>query len=160
MAKHFKQDPTQSMPRTRVARQRVADERAAHKPLSYGESASYRTYYASPVVDSDYYDDEVEARGGIRSVGRFFLLSIAWVLRLCALVGSLLVVLNSFYATAWHPRFVWLMDQVWHYVPWGRASTLVVNTPFGGKFYGGLALIVLALFVLDWILCRLRATLR
>ena len=109
---------------------------------------------------SDYYDDEVEARGGIRSVGRFFLLAIAWVLRLCALVGSLLVVLNSFYATAWHPSFVRLMDQVWHYVPWGRAGTLVVNTPFGGKFYGGLALIVLAWFVLDWILCRLRAALR
>lgn len=163
MAKHFREEPAQQtayMPRTRVRQEQVHTGEQVQRPVSYGEVASYRTSYVEPALDKDFYFDERPARGGIRAFGRFLLLMLAWACRIAALGGTALVLLNSFYVSAWHPKMAWLMDQVWTYIPWGRIHVLSVDTPFGGTFYGDIALMVLALFLIDWLLCRLRAALR
>lgn len=159
MAKHFKEQQTEEMPRTRVRRQRV-EEFDGPKEDAYGVSASYRTSYADPVVDEDYYDSYVPARGGIRAVGRGILLVLAWACRLAAIAGVAVVIVNMPYARSFNPTLIGLMDALWYYVPWEQGAHLAVDTPFGGTFYGDVALASILLFVIDWLLCRLRAALR
>ncbi|MDO4798326.1 MAG: hypothetical protein Q4A01_09960 [Coriobacteriales bacterium] len=168
MAKHLKEQQTQPMPRMNRTVPRVqADPRVqrgegTRRPLAYGESAPYRTSYVEPAINRSSFGDfqDMEARGGVYTFLRVVVLLLAWAVRLLALAGSVLVLLGSFYVTESHPVFENTMDQLWRFLPWGRIATLSVDTPFGGTFYGDIALMVLALFVIDWLLCKLRAALR
>ncbi len=162
MAKHFKEQQTQPMPRMKRTVPRIQSDEGAQRPLAYGEPAAYRTAYVEPAVNRGSFGDfgGTYARGGVFSFLRGVVLVLAWAVRLVALAGTGLVLLGSFYVVASHPTFVTVVDQLWRYLPWGRIETLSVDTPMGGTFYGDLALIVLVLFVIDWLLCKLRAALR
>ena len=45
------------------------------------------------------------------------------------------------------------------FLPSGVSGLFVFVTPFGGAFRGDFALVALALFVLDWLLCHVAASL-
>lgn len=154
MAKHFREEPTQAMPRTRRAHYA---EDAEDYP--YGPAASYRTHYAGVAGGEETYDGYVYARGGIAKLGRGICLLIAWAFRLLALAGCALVILNAMPYSPWRSAVTQLLDLIWSKLPWGELPTLTVDTPFGGSFLIPLALATLLCLVLDWLMCRARARL-
>lgn len=164
MAKHFKEEPAQSTEvmsarKIRRTQQRVAvDGGTGHLP--YGQAASYRASYADAAPTSEFYMGDAPARGGLHAVGRGLLLILAWAVRLVALCFVFLVLANSLSLPFFLSQLTEVTDLVTSYFPWGTLNVLMVDTPFGGVFRGDFAIIALLMFMLDWLLCRLRARLR
>ena len=162
MAKHFAQreDATQEMPRTKIKRHVSTVSTGDDGLYPYGQSAAYRTHEARAAVTSQYYADDLPARGGIARLLRGILLLLAWAVRLVALAGVLVILVNVISPFVLQGYITQGMDVLWSYVPWGCIESLSVETPFGGIFFGDLALFTLLLFMVDWLLCRARAALR
>ena len=163
MAKHFKEEPVQStavMRKQRTAAAPRLNVEHTQGSLPYGQAATYRSAIADAAPTGEYFMGEVPARGGARAVGRAFLLMFAWLIRLCAIAMVLLVLLNALGILVLRPTVTAATDIVTSYLPWRSVGLLEVDTPFGGTFRGDLALIAVALFVVDWLLCRARASLR
>ncbi len=143
MAKHFRED-------------NATTKTAPRRP----QAVSHHSAYAEPVRRDDYYfDDEPSAVGGIRAVGRGLFLLLAWAVRLCAFVLFVVVMLNAIPVPSIKYHVAFFTDSVTSYLPWYALGTLSVDTPFGGTFRCDLCLLSIALFVLDWVLCRIRAAL-
>lgn len=156
MAKHFKEDPTQSMPATRVRARRVDGQ----GDYPYGQAAPYTTHYAEPAGGNDAtYDGYVQARRGLPMVGRGLCLLVAWVFRLLGFAGCALVILNAMPYSPWRSAVTQVLDLIWSKLPWGALPNLSVDTPFGGSFLIPLALATLLCLMLDWLMCRARARL-
>ena len=101
MAKHFKEAPaeaTEQMDESSMTQRRRfgSHSRQNTTSLPYGQAATYHYSYPTAVPTQDFYTDGVEARGGIRRLGRGLLLLCAWAFRACALCLVLLVILNVF----------------------------------------------------------------
>lgn len=157
MAKHFRDDveKTSVAPRRQEAtRRRYADQ--ADVSLGGGQARGYVP--AGSVRRDDYYiEEEPEVRGGFRAVFRGFFLLLAWAVRLCALGLFVVVMLNAMPVPAIRHYVAYATELVTSLLPWGRILTLAVDTPFGGTFRCDLCILSLVLFVLDWLLCRIRA---
>ena len=136
------------------------DVEATGNSLPYGQAASYRAFNSDAALTGEFYMGEVPARGGARAVGRGFLLFFAWLMRLCAVAVVLLVLLNALGLSVLRSTLTTTTDLINSYLPWYSLGTLSVDTPFGGVFRGDLALVALGFFVLDWVLCKIRASLR
>lgn len=162
MAQHFAQreDATQEMPRTKIKRPVSTVPTREDGLYPYGQSAAYRMRGARAAVSRDYYVDDMPARGGIAVLGRGVLLLLAWVVRIVALAGVFVVLVNVISPFVIDDYITVGMDRLWSFIPWGCIERLSVDTPFGGKFYGDLAITTLLLFIIDWLLCRARAALR
>ncbi len=161
MAKHFKQDVTESTAVMEARKQAPVQRIHTSAPdLPYGQAASYRASYSGAALTDEYYLDDMPARGGIYSFLRGIILLLAWAFRLAALAVMLLVLANVLYLPVFRTQLTWITDLVTSYLPWHSFGLLAVNTPFGGVFRGDLAIISVLLFVVDWLLCRLRASLR
>ena len=162
MAQHFaqKEDQTQEMPRTRIKRPVSTVPTREDGLYPYGQSASYRMRGTRAAVRHDYYVDDMPARGGIAMLGRGILLLLAWTVRLVALAGVCVVLINVIAPFVLEGYITMVMDRIWSFIPWGCIERLSVDTPFGGTFYGDLAIATLLLFIIDWLLCRARAALR
>ena len=93
-------------------------------------------------------------------MGRGFLLIMAWMLRFFAYACVALVVLNVLSLSLIRTQLTSITDAVTSNLPWHSITTLSVDTPFGGVFRGDLAIVAVLLFVLDWVLCNVRASLR
>lgn len=126
----------------------------------YGRAASYRGLMAEPVVRRELTWDDAPARGGIFTLARGLVLLLAWLVRLCAFAMVLLVLLNALSLPFFRTTLSRVTDLITSYLPWARFGILAVDTPFGGVFRGDLAIISLVLFIIDWLLCKLRASLR
>lgn len=165
MAKHFKTDTVESTSQ-RTARKEPLEvlhgDTAEQVGMPYGQAAQYHYSYPTAVPSDDYYFNEadVPARGGIRMVGRALLLIIAWAVRLCALAMFALLMLNVLSISPLRSYVTWATDLVTSYFPWRYYGLLTIDTPFGGVFRGDMAIITLLLFIVDWLICRLRANLR
>lgn len=97
---------------------------------------------------------------GRHLVARFFLAFASWVLRLAAIGVSLVVVLDSFTFATGRTELLRATAAISAVLPQGLAGLYVIDTPFGGAFRGDFAIAALVLFLVDWILCRIRAALR
>ncbi len=128
--------------------------------MPYGQAASYRASYSDAIPTDEYYWDDMPARGGIYAFGRGVILLLAWAFRVAALAVMLLVLANVMYLPVFRTQLTWFTDLVTSYLPWHSFGLLAMDTPFGGVFRGDLAMISVLLFVVDWLLCRLRASLR
>ena len=165
MAKHFKTDVVET---TSVMKARkepepvIRDDTAEQVGMPYGQAAQYHYSYPTAVPSDDYFYNEADlpARGGIHLVGRTMLLLVAWAFRLCALAMFALVMLNVLSISPIRSYVTQVTDLVTSYFPWRKVGLLSVDTPFGGVFRGDMALLTLLLFVLDWLVCRLRTKLR
>ena len=71
--------------------------------------------------------------------------------RLAAIATSLLVIVASFGANRHRAVVVSLITQASALIPAGLQGRLVIETPFGGAFRGDLAVLAVALFLIDWI---------
>lgn len=136
------------------------DAESTSNSLPYGQAASYRAFSSEAAPTGEFFMGEVPARGGGYAVGRGFLLFFAWLMRLCAIAMVLLVLLNALGLSVLRPTLTNVTDAVNSFLPWHEAPGLSVDTPFGGVFRGDLALVALGLFLLDWVLCKVRAGLR
>lgn len=83
----------------------------------------------------------------------------AYLCRVGAWVLSAMVVLLSL-GTAASLGLVGFAMGLNDLVPEAISGQLVVPTPFGGAFRGDFFLMALGLFIIDWLLCRLSASLR
>lgn len=144
---------------TEVPNARI-DVDETNNSLPYGQVASYRAFNSNAVTTGEFFMGDVPARGGVRAVGRGFLLFFAWVMRLFAIAMVLLVLLNALGLSILRPTLTVAMDYINAFLPWHEGAALMVDTPFGGVFRGDLALVALGFFVLDWVLCKIRAGLR
>lgn len=165
MAKHFKQD-TQESTAVMSARQmrkaqnsRIQTEATASH-LPYGQAASYRASYSDAAPTDEYFLEDMPVRGGLPAVGRVLLLLLAWAVRLCAIAAFFLVMANAFMLPVFRTQLTSVTDLVTSYLPWRSTGLLAVDTPLGGTFRGDLAIVSLLLFLIDWLLCRLRVRLR
>ncbi|MBR3317616.1 MAG: hypothetical protein IKG21_07370 [Atopobiaceae bacterium] len=178
MAKHFRQDADKTTKRSaavapqsakgstrRVAPVVNAPSRRGntdgHLSMPYGEPAAYRYSYPAAARHDDIYleNDEGFARGGIHRLGRGFFLLLAIVVRLMALVLFVIVILNAMPIPPITHYVAAVTQLVTDALPWHDMKILAVDTPFGGSFRCDLCLLSLALFVFDWLFCRLRAAL-
>lgn len=178
MAKHFKDSvdkttvaprrmvpsPTQSkqqgqpINRTRRARrpQRSRDE--VDIELQYGNAAPRAYASEMSAGTSFYFDDEViQTRGGIWKLFRGIFLLLAWIVRLVAIVLFVLVMLKSVQIPYVYHAVTYVLDYGTQYLPWREFGALSLDTPLGGVFRCDLCIASLLLFVVDWILCRIRA---
>lgn len=108
---------------------------------------------------------EVEPVGMGHHLGaRVLLAIICWVVRLSAIFLSGVVVLDSLSLGAGRTELLRITAAISSAIstalPFGLAGSYVIDTPFGGAFRGDFAIVALVLFVIDWILCRIRARLR
>lgn len=108
---------------------------------------------------------EVEPVGMGHHLGaRVLLAIICWVVRLSAIFLSGVVVLDSLSLGAGRTQLLRITAAISSAIstalPFGLAGSYVIDTPFGGAFRGDFAVVALVLFVIDWILCRIRARLR
>lgn len=164
MAKHFKEDAAESTAvmnsRKLKATKKRVDTSGGTGYLPYGQAASYRASYADAAPTGEFFMDDLPARGGIYAFLRGVLLLLAWVMRIVALGFMFLVVANVLSLPFFRAQLTWITDLITSYLPWRNIGLLAVDTPFGGTFRGDLSLISLAFFIVDWLLCRLRASLR
>ena len=169
MAKHFRveEGATEGAPQDAATQPREiqiprtrARARQNTTSLPYGQAASYHYSYPTAVPTEDYYTNEVEARGGIRTLGRAILQLLAWAFRIVALAFVALVMANVFSLAFMRSRLTDVTDLVTSYLPWARFGVLGVDTPFGGTFRGDFCLLALLAFIFDWLFCRARANLR
>ena len=164
MAKHFKEAPaeaTEQMGESSMTQRRRfgSHSRQNTTSLPYGQAATYHYSYPTAVPTQDFYTDGVEARGGIRRLGRGLLFLCAWAFRACALCLVLLVILNVFQFRVGRSMLTYVTDLVTAYLPWARFTVLGLDTPFGGTFRGDLTILATLAFICDWALCRARAKL-
>lgn len=164
MAKHFREDaPTQTKLMERPAND-VQSPRmggTGHVSLPYGQAATYHYSYPSAAVrGDDFYEEEWRPRGGIFAVARGLLLIIAWTLRLVAVALFVLTMLNIVSLSFIEVPVTRVTDILTSYFPWRTIGLLAIDTPFGGVFRGDLSLLMLLFFLLDWLVCRLRSSLR
>lgn len=86
--------------------------------------------------------------------------AVAFALRACAwLIVALVVadlVLTGPARAALLPLNTWLALTI----PQSISGALVLSTPLGGAFRGDFALIAVVLFVVDWAICKIAASLR
>lgn len=162
MARHFKADPSEAtaqMSETAVTERRRFRSRSRQNTTSlpYGQAATYHYSYPTAVPTNDFYTDGVEARGGIRRLGRGLLLLLAWAFRAVALCLVFLIIANVFQFRVGRSMLTYVTDTVNSYLPWARYTLLGLDTPFGGTFRGDLSILALLAFICDWALCRARA---
>ena len=163
MAKHFKEEKTEStavMSSRKLRDQQRINTTAGTGRLPYGQAATYRAAYSDAAPTDEYFLDDMPVRGGFPAFLRGVLLLLAWVFRLLGVAVMLLVVANVLMLPVARHQLTSFTDLVTSYLPWRSVGLLAVDTPFGGSFRGDLALISLFMFVVDWLLCRLRASLR
>jgi hypothetical protein len=165
MAKHFKTQTSEDTVQMKAPYESDNKKRklsgTTNVSLPYGQAATYHYSYPSAAVRGDeLFVEDVPARGGIHMVGRGFALLLAWLLRLVAIALFVLVVLNVLSISVLEVPLERVTDALSSFLPWHEAVPLSVDTPFGGSFRGDLALLSLFFFVLDWLMYRLRATLR
>lgn len=161
MAKHFREDVerTQISPRQRAAANRRArDMRASIERTSRAQPVRRADYYYDDYYD-EYVDGEPPVRGGIAALGRGFFMLLAWVVRVVTLALFVLVMLNSMPIPPIKYHVAYATDLLTSYLPWSKLGTLAVDTPFGGTFRCDLCLLSLGCFVVDWLMCRIRAAL-
>lgn len=128
--------------------------------LPYGQAAAYRSSVSDAAPTGEYFLDDMPARGGIYAFLRGILLLIAWIFRIAAIAFMLLLVANVLALPVFRSHLSWFTDLVTSYLPWRNIGLLAIDTPFGGTFRGDFAIISLLLFIVDWLICRLRASLR
>lgn len=165
MAKHFKEESVQKTATMRVQRAQEiprANVRTEENTTSmpYGQAATYRGSYADAAPTGGFFVDDLPARGGIYAFGRGVLLALAWVFRLLAIAAVAIVLLNVLSLSVTRQVLTNVTDTITAYLPWSGASVLMVDTPFGGVFRGDIAIVAVALFVIDWLLCKARKALR
>lgn len=95
----------------------------------------------------------------LRSAGSSIAKLGAYLCRIGAWVMSAVVVLLCL-GTAASLNMVGIAMGLNELVPEAISGQLVVPTPFGGAFRGDFFLMALGLFILDWLLCRVSASLR
>lgn len=139
--------------------QSVAPDRGTGR-LPYGQAAPYRGSYANAAPTREFFLDDMPARGGLPAFGRGVLLLLAWATRLCAFALMVVVLANALSLPIFRQQLSAVTDTITAYAPWHTLGLLAVDTPFGGVFRGDLAILMLLLFVVDWLLCRARARLR
>ncbi|MGI6755432.1 MAG: hypothetical protein ACOX4F_05430 [Atopobiaceae bacterium] len=83
----------------------------------------------------------------------------AIVARLAALLLSVLTLAGCFSTLRVQVYVFELTALIAQMLPRAISGLYVIDTPFGGAFRGDFALVAALLFVLDWILCRVRAKL-
>lgn len=93
-----------------------------------------------------------------RAAGVLGALSI--VLRVCAWLLVALVVANALFPAGPRAALLALNGLVSHLVPGFIQGLFVFQTPFEGAFRGDYAIVAIVLLVLDWICCRISASLR
>lgn len=104
---------------------------------------------------------QVEPVGhGRHLAARFFLALFSWVFRLAAIAISVVVVLDSFTMAAARVELLRATALISSFIPSQLAGLYVIDTPFGGAFRGDFAIVAVVLFLVDWILCRIRVSLR
>ncbi len=91
---------------------------------------------------------------------RGLLALLAWACRLAAITLSVVAVLDCFSNLSSRTALFNLTAALASALPARVSGLYVINTPFGGAFRGDFALSSLALFVADWLLCRVRGSLR
>ena len=111
-----------------------------------------------------YYDEQVPrrerpSRAGA-GVARVVLTLVIWVCRLSAIGLSAVVVLDCFSNMRVRVALFNLTAAIASAMPSQLAGMYVIDTPFGGAFRGDFAICAVVLFVADWILCRVRGSLR
>lgn len=84
---------------------------------------------------------------------------LAYVFRVLALLTSLLVLLLCLGSAVSFGVLSWVnnLDAM---IPAGLSGLLVYTTPLGGAFRGDFFIAAVALFICDWICCRVSASLR
>lgn len=163
MAKHFKESPAETTRpmRARTALKRVPAEETRQVRLPYGDAASYQVDYGRPMPTENFFDETmVPARGGIRSVGRGLLLLLAWAARIAAIFLFLILMMHVLGLPVFRTPITTVTDTITGVMPWRNLTVPALDTPFGGSFRIDLAFMCVALFVIDWLLCKLRAALR
>ncbi|MDO4538695.1 MAG: hypothetical protein Q4B54_11075 [Coriobacteriales bacterium] len=169
MAKHFKTEAQESPAATqmapRVKPRASAREKATRKgdtgiSLPYGAPASYHYSYPTATHRNEFGFIDEKPRGGIFMVARGLVLFIAWIFRLAAILMCLIVLLNALALSPLRLYLSYVTDFITSYLPWRSIGLLSMDTPFGGVFRGDLTIITILLFIVDWLLCRLRASLR
>ncbi len=164
-------DRTVLRPASPVRSNRPALGRDASRPSADGTSRRDRwrdTVESARMAEARREAPEVPAReprgrsaapGARMGLLRLVLLFLAWACRLAAIVLAVLVVMGCF-SFAYRLRVVELSAMVAEALPAFVSGLYVINTPFGGVFRGDFALVSVTLFVLDWILLRVRYSLR
>lgn len=158
--------PVANAAQTPSLTQPSAPRGAAEGYVPYGQVDPSHHQYAEPAPAPSYYGDyddyffDGRPRGGLFAFMRGILLVLAWLMRVCALVLFVLVMVNALSVPVVSRTLTPLIDLITSYLPWRDLTLLGVDTPFGGIFRGDLALVSLALFVVDCVLCKLRAALR
>ncbi len=162
MAKHFKSEPQQTTSATKVQPRVKARVSKGDTGISlpYGAPASYHYDYPSATRRNEFGFIDERPRGGIFMVARGLVLLVAWIVRLAALAMCLIVLLNALALSPLRTYLTQVTDLITSYLPRRDIGLLSMDTPFGGVFRGDLTIISLLLFVVDWLLCRLRASLR
>lgn len=102
---------------------------------------------------------QAEEPGRGHGLARGVLLLVSWLLRLAALGLVALVVVNCF-TMGNRVAIMRLTAQVSQLLPRSLAGLYVLDSPFGGVFRGDFAIAAVVLFVLDWIVARVRRRLR
>lgn len=105
----------------------------------------------SPVVEAAHRHGHGIARG--------VLLFLSWCFRLAAWGLVALVIVNSF-TVGNRVTLMRITERATQMLPDSLAGLYVVDTPFGGAFRGDFAIAAVVLFVLDWIMARIRRRLR
>lgn len=85
---------------------------------------------------------------------------ISVILRILAIMLSLLVVANAFVSGSWRIRVVNVTALFSALMPSSLSGVLVRETPFGGVLRGDFVIAALALFIMDWLLARKARSLR
>lgn len=163
MARHMREPEAQrtTVVKRTVERQQPVQRRTMYRDdMPYGQAAAYRGLMEEPVVRRELTWDDAPARGGIYALGRGLLLLLAWAIRLCAFAMVAIVLLNALSLPFFRTTLSTTTDLITSYLPWQNLGLLAVDTPFGGVLRGDLAIVSLLLFVIDWLLCKLRASLR
>lgn len=109
------------------------------------------------------YEDEPRAARGRRRrhlPARAVLALLAWACRLAAIALSVVAVLDCFSNLSARAALFNLTAVLASALPAQVSGLYVINTPFGGAFRGDFAVCAVALFVADWLLCRVRGSLR
>lgn len=162
MARHMRDSEAQRTTVVRRTVQRPPQTKRRNIPrddMPYGQSAAYRGLVEEPVVRELTWDD-APSRGGIYAFLRGLMLIFAWAVRLCAFAMTIVVLLNAVSPSFLQATLSRVTDLITSYLPWRNIGLLEVDTPFGGVLRGDLAILTLVLFVIDWLLCRIRASLR
>ena len=162
MARHFKETPTdRTAPMRRAAPRRVETNETAEVRLPYGQAASYQYDYGRMTPTEDYFDETyVPARGGFFAFLRGIIMIFAVACRLVAIFLFLIVTMHVVGLPVLRGPITQITDTITGVFPWGSLNVPVIDTPFGGVFRIDLAVVCLLLFILDCLLCKLRANVR